>query len=71
VCVSELEFRVQLNCTLPKEETFGKKGDIKNITLFQKFRQLVYQTLPKRADAMMALIDALTVAGHVDSVFQE
>ena len=37
------------------------------ITLFQKFRQLVYQMLSKRADATHDLIDALTVAGHVDS----
>jgi hypothetical protein len=37
------------------------------ITLFQKFRQLVYQILPKRADATLDLVDALTVARHVDS----
>ena len=38
-----------------------------HIALFQQFRQLVYQILPKRADATLDLIDALTVAGHVDS----
>jgi len=37
------------------------------ITLFQQFRQLVYQILPKRAGATLDLIDALTVAGHVES----
>src|SRR3989304_9812300 len=38
-----------------------------HIALFKQFRQLVYQILPKRADATLDLIDALTVAGHVDS----
>src|SRR5512136_2568079 len=38
-----------------------------NKTLFQKFRQLVYQILPKRADATLDLVDALTVASHVAS----
>jgi hypothetical protein len=33
----------------------------------QQFRKTVYQSFVKRADAMMDLIDALTVAGHVDS----
>jgi len=36
-------------------------------TLFQQFRQAVYQMLPKRADATLDMIDALTVAGHVAS----
>jgi len=36
-------------------------------TLFQKFRQSVYHLLPKRADATLDFIDALTVAGHVAS----
>jgi hypothetical protein len=36
-------------------------------TLFQQFRQKLYQILPKRADAILDLIDALTVAGHVAS----
>jgi hypothetical protein len=36
-------------------------------TFFQQFRQLVYQSLSKRADATLELIDALTVAGHVSS----
>jgi hypothetical protein len=40
---------------------------MKTITLFQKFRQLVYQILPKRADATLDLIDAIPVAGHVAS----
>jgi len=40
---------------------------MKNTNLFQKFRQLVYQSLPKRADATLDLIDALSVAGHVAS----
>jgi len=34
---------------------------------FQQFRQALYQILPKRADATLDLIDALTVAGHVAS----
>ena len=38
-----------------------------NTNLYQKFRQLVYQSLPKRADATLDLIDALSVAGHVAS----
>ena len=36
-------------------------------TFFQQFRQKLYQTLPKRADAILDFIDALTVAGHVTS----
>jgi hypothetical protein len=35
--------------------------------LIQQFRKAVYQSISKRADAMFDLIDALTVAGHVDS----
>ena len=37
------------------------------ITFFQQFRQKLYQILPKRADAALDFIDALTVAGHVAS----
>jgi hypothetical protein len=37
------------------------------ITFFQQFRQKLYQILPKRADASLDFIDALTVAGHVAS----
>lgn len=33
----------------------------------QQFRDAVYQKMPKRADATMDLIDALTVARHVES----
>lgn len=33
----------------------------------QQFRNAVYQSLRKRADAVLDLIDALTVAGHVES----
>jgi len=33
----------------------------------QQFRQTVYQSLLKRADAFFDLLDALTVAGHVSS----
>jgi Transposase DDE domain len=33
----------------------------------QQFREKVYQSMWKRADALLDLIDALTVAGHVDS----
>jgi hypothetical protein len=36
-------------------------------TFFQQFRQSLYQILPKRADASLDFIDALTVAGHVAS----
>lgn len=36
-------------------------------TFFQQFRQQLYQSLPKRADATLDFIDALTVAGHVAS----
>jgi hypothetical protein len=36
-------------------------------TFFQQFRQKLYQILPKRADAILDFIDALTVAGHVAS----
>ncbi len=35
--------------------------------LIQQFRIAVYQSIVKRADALFDLIDALTVAGHVDS----
>ena len=40
---------------------------MENTTLLQQFRQAVYQSLPKRADASLDLVDALTVAGHVAS----
>jgi hypothetical protein len=36
-------------------------------TFFQQFRQKLYQILPKRADATLDFIDALTGAGHVTS----
>jgi hypothetical protein len=36
-------------------------------TLLSKFRKAVYQSFQCRADGLMDLIDALTVAGHVDS----
>ena len=35
--------------------------------LLQQFRDAVYQSLLKRPDAVLDLIDALTVAGHVES----
>lgn len=35
--------------------------------LIQQFRDAVYQSLLKRPDAVLDLIDALTVAGHVES----
>ena len=35
--------------------------------LIQQFRDAVYQSFLKRQDAVVDLIDALTVAGHVDS----
>ena len=35
--------------------------------LTKQFREKVYQSMVKRADAIMDLVDALTVAGHVDS----
>jgi hypothetical protein len=35
--------------------------------LTQQFRKAVYQSMRKRADAIVDLVDALTVAGHVDS----
>lgn len=35
--------------------------------LTQQFRQAVYQSIRKRADAFFDLLDALTVAGHVSS----
>jgi hypothetical protein len=40
---------------------------MKTISILQQFRQLVYQAFSKRSDAAMDMIDALTVAGHVDS----
>ncbi len=38
-----------------------------NTNLLQQFRDTVYQALPKRADATMDLLDALTAASHVES----
>jgi hypothetical protein len=35
--------------------------------LIQQFRDAVYQSLLKRPDAVLDLIDSLTVAGHVES----
>ena len=35
--------------------------------LIQQFRKAVYQSMRKRADANLDLVDALTVAGHVNS----
>jgi hypothetical protein len=52
---------------LTKSETAGKKGGMHTKTFFQQFRQKLYQILPKRADATLDFIDALTVAGHVTS----
>lgn len=40
---------------------------MKTPSRLQQFRQAVYARLPKRADATLDFIDALTVAGHVDS----
>lgn len=40
---------------------------MKTTSILQQFRQSVYQILPRRADAIVDLVDALTVAGHVDS----
>ncbi len=40
---------------------------MKTTSILQQFRQLVYRVLPKRADAIMDLLDALTIAGHVSS----
>jgi hypothetical protein len=40
---------------------------MKTTSILQQFRQSVYQIFPKRADAIMDFIDALTVAGQVDS----
>ena len=40
---------------------------MKTTSILQQFRQLVYQAIPKRPDATLDMIDALTVAGHVDS----
>ena len=34
---------------------------------FQQFRDAVYQKMTKCADALLDLVDALTVAGHVQS----
>jgi|WetSurMetagenome_2_1015567.scaffolds.fasta_scaffold1255760_1 hypothetical protein len=33
----------------------------------QQFREKVYQSMRKRADSILDLIDALTIAGHVQS----
>jgi len=38
-----------------------------NNKLIQQFRDAVYQSLLKRPDAVLDLVDALTVAGHVES----
>lgn len=38
-----------------------------NTKPLQQFRDTVYQALPKRADATMDLLDALTAMGHVES----
>jgi hypothetical protein len=35
--------------------------------LIQQFRNAVYQSIVKRADAFFDLLDALTIVGHVDS----
>lgn len=35
--------------------------------ILQHFRQSIYKVLPKRADATLDMVDAITVAGHVDS----
>jgi hypothetical protein len=43
------------------------KASLTKTMLTQQFRKAVYQSLCKRADAMMDLVDALTVAGHVVS----
>jgi hypothetical protein len=47
-------------------ELLVKAWSIKNMRI-QQFRTAVYQSLRKRADAILDLVDALTVAGHVAS----
>jgi hypothetical protein len=51
---------------LNKKEIVGKRGGM-NTNPLQQFRDTVYQALPKRADATMDLLDALTATGHVES----
>ena len=43
------------------------KASSSKTMLLQQFRKTVYQSLIKRADAFFDLLDALTVAGHVNS----
>ena len=47
-------------------ELLVKASSIK-IMPIQQFRKAVYQSILKRADAFFDLLDALTVAGHVNS----
>jgi hypothetical protein len=47
-------------------ELLVKAYSVKKMPI-QQFREAVYQSMRKRADAILDLIDALTVAGHVDS----
>lgn len=47
-------------------ELLVKAWSAKNMQI-QQFRKAVYQSLRKRADASLDMIDALTVAGHVNS----
>jgi hypothetical protein len=49
-----------------KKEIVGKREGM-NTNPLQQFRDTVYQALPKRADATMDLLDALTATGHVGS----
>ena len=36
-------------------------------SILQQFRQAIYGALPRRADATLDMVDAITVAGHVSS----
>ena len=47
-------------------ELLVKAYSAKNMPI-QQFREAVYHSMRKRADAILDLIDALTVAGHVES----
>ena len=62
-----LSFRSDRNTSLLSISGTSDKSSLVNTKPIRKFINAVYQSLRKRADTMLYLIDALTVAGHGDS----
>lgn len=47
-------------------ELLERASPVKEMRI-QQFQKAVYQSILKRVDAILGLVDTLTAAGHVDS----